>query len=96
MEHTKESENPKKHGMGQIIEGYQLKKDDRVVMVDDVVTSGDSLLKACEAVQGVGAKVAGALSIVDRGAVAHEKFKERGLYFRSVFDIGELLCLEVG
>lgn len=55
----------KDHGLGKLIEGA-LQPGDRAVVVDDVLTSGGSLLKAVEAARGAGLVVTHALVIVDR------------------------------
>ena len=55
----------KAHGTGQRIEG-PFRAGDRVVVVEDVITSGGSALQAIEAVREAGAVVAGVLAVVDR------------------------------
>ena len=61
----------KEHGTKQKIEGH-LKSGDKVVIVEDVSTTGASALQAIEAVEAAGAKVLKVISVVDReeGAVA--------------------------
>lgn len=65
----------KDHGTGQQIEG-PLAPFDRVLLVDDVVTSGKSLLDAAQAVKEMGCVVAAVISILDREAGAVAKFAE--------------------
>jgi orotate phosphoribosyltransferase len=55
----------KDHGAGRVIEG-NFKPGDRVVIVEDVITSGDSARRAAEAVEGAGGKVLGIVAVVDR------------------------------
>lgn len=55
----------KEHGLGKLIEG-SFHAGDRAVVVDDVLTSGGSLLKAVAAAKGAGLTVTHALVIVDR------------------------------
>lgn len=55
----------KDHGLGKLIEGG-VRQGDRAVIVDDVLTSGGSLLKAVAAARDAGLDVAHALVIVDR------------------------------
>lgn len=55
----------KTHGTGQLIEG-PFKTSDRVVIVEDVITTGGSALKAAAAVQAAGGKIVGVLAVVDR------------------------------
>jgi orotate phosphoribosyltransferase len=55
----------KEHGTGRTIEG-NFKAGDRVVIVEDVITSGDSARKAAEAVGQAGGQVLGIVAVVDR------------------------------
>ena len=56
---------PKDHGLGKLIEG-SIRPGDRALIVDDVLTSGGSLLKAVGVAREVGLRVDHALVIVDR------------------------------
>jgi orotate phosphoribosyltransferase len=76
----------KAHGMRKLIEGG-VKSGDRVVIVDDVITSGQSALKAVEAVKEIGCRVVLALALVDRLQGAAQACHEAGVEFRSVFTI---------
>lgn len=53
---------PKDHGTGRQIEG-QVTADDQVVLIDDLISTGGSVLGAAKAVQAVGATVLGVLGI---------------------------------
>jgi orotate phosphoribosyltransferase len=55
----------KDHGTGRLIEG-NFKTGDAVVIVEDVITSGGSALKAIAAVEAAGGAVLGVLAVVDR------------------------------
>lgn len=55
----------KDHGAGRMIEG-NFKPGDTVVIVEDVITSGDSARQAAEAVERAGGKVLGIVAVVDR------------------------------
>jgi orotate phosphoribosyltransferase len=55
----------KGHGTGQRIEG-NFRAGDRVVVVEDVITSGGSAQRAIGAVEAAGGKVVGVLAVVDR------------------------------
>jgi orotate phosphoribosyltransferase len=55
----------KKHGTGQRVEGFR-DKGARVVIVDDVCTTGSSTVQAIEAAQEFGFKVVGAMCLVER------------------------------
>jgi orotate phosphoribosyltransferase len=56
---------PKDHGTGRLIEG-NLAPGDAVVVVEDVITSGGSAMKALAAVEEAGGRVLGVLAVVDR------------------------------
>jgi len=58
--------SPKKHGRQKLIEGQELKKGMKVVVVDDVTTSGGSLIKAIEVLKQENIKVVKAIAVVDR------------------------------
>ena len=77
----------KKHGMQNLIEGTPLKKSSKVVIVDDVVTSGGSTIKAIEAVQKIGCKVVRVIAIVDRLAGAKENIAKYNCKLESIFTI---------
>jgi orotate phosphoribosyltransferase len=55
----------KAHGMGRRVEGFQ-EKGARVVIVDDVCTTGSSTIQAIEAAQEFGFKIAGVACLVER------------------------------
>ena len=65
----------KAHGTQKRIEGPIPKGACKVVIVDDVVTSGGSILKAIDAVEDCGCKVLLAISVLDRNAGATERCK---------------------
>jgi len=50
--------------------GFTLGPDDRVVVIEDVITTGLSTRETCDAAQAAGARVLGAGAIIDRGADA--------------------------
>jgi orotate phosphoribosyltransferase len=66
----------KEHGLQRWIEGPEIPPGDTALLVEDVVTSGGSLITAIERVREEGIEIAGALSVVDRlagGAAAIEE-----------------------
>lgn len=66
----------KDHGMGNLIEG-DIKPGQKVVVVEDLISTGGSSLKAVEAVRQAGCEVVGMAAIFTYGfPVAEEKFKE--------------------
>ena len=80
----------KEHGTGKLVEG-NLAPGDNAAVVEDVVTSGGSVITAIGAVKSAGADVRKVLVIVDREEGAAAKFKEMGIDFYSIFKISELL-----
>jgi orotate phosphoribosyltransferase len=85
---------PKEHGAKLAIEGFA-KGDSlegkRVVIVEDVTTTGGSAVKAIDAVRDAGANIVLVLTIVDREEGATETFKEAGVPFRSLYKASEFL-----
>lgn len=67
----------KGYGMAQLIEG-NFQSGDEVVIVEDVITSGGSALKAIAAVEGAGGRIAGVLAVVDREQGGREHIAESG------------------
>jgi orotate phosphoribosyltransferase len=79
----------KKHGKGKLIEG-PLKKGAHVAIVDDVATSGGSLIRAVEAAENAGCIVASVFSIVDRNEGASEELAKRGHELHSIYSLKDL------
>ncbi len=72
----------KGRGTDRLIEGTRIGESHRVLLIDDVVTTGGSILQAYEIVQATGAQVAAAVTLADRGDDARRSFDERGVpYF---------------
>lgn len=80
----------KKHGKQKLIEG-PLKKGSRVVIVDDVATTGNSLLGAIDIVEDFGCKVLEVIVLVDRLEGAREKLAKKGYELKSIFTREDLL-----
>jgi orotate phosphoribosyltransferase len=72
----------KKRGRDQYIEGARFKRGQtRVLIVDDVVTSGGSIIQACDHVEEAGARITGVIPMIDRGETAKKLFADRGLSY---------------
>ncbi len=82
---------PKVHGTGKLIEG-SFAAGARVVVIEDVITSGGSALKACEAVKAEGGEVLAVLSLIDRESGGREALEAAGYPVVSIFRISELLA----
>lgn len=81
---------PKGHGRGKRIEG-NFAPGQTVVVVDDVITTGDSTLKAIEAIEQEGGKVAFALILVDRQEGGRENIEGKGYPVVAAFTRAELV-----
>jgi orotate phosphoribosyltransferase len=66
----------KEHGLSRRIEGPELDASDRCMLVEDVVTTGGSTLRALEALQAEGHRVCGVLAICDRLAGGAARIEE--------------------
>lgn len=85
---------PKEHGARLAVEG--LAKDEtlqgkRVVIIEDVTTTGQSAIKAIEAVREAGAEIVLVLTMVDRQEGADQTFAGAGLAFRALYKAEEFL-----
>lgn len=85
----------KGHGTGRAIEGADLARGTRVAMVEDVVTSGGSLLKAMDRVEEEGLVVVKVLALVDRQSGGAEAIGRR-CPFEAVFTADELRAVAGG
>ena len=83
----------KGHGTGKRVEG-DLHAGDRVVVVDDVITTAGSTLQAIRAVEELGCKVAAVVCVIDRQEGGAEALA--GYRFHPLFTIGELLQRQPG
>ena len=80
----------KDHGTGRLIEGAA-QTGDRAVVVDDVLTSGGSVIKAVQAAREAGLTVSHALVIVDRQEQdGRKKVEELGITLLSLLTIQDL------
>src|SRR5215210_4337508 len=67
----------KTHGTGKLIEGA-FQDGDRVAVVEDVITTGHSALKAIDAIRSAGGQVTGVFALVDREEGGRESIEEAG------------------
>jgi orotate phosphoribosyltransferase len=80
----------KEHGTQSLVEGLgrgDSMKGKRVVIVEDVTTTGSSALKAAKALAGEGAEIVKVLTIVDRLDGADEAFREAGFQFTPILTL---------
>ncbi len=81
---------PKGHGTGKRIEGASV-EGARVVVVDDTMTSGGSLLETIRVIRDAGGHVTGALVLVDREEGGAERLSRAGVPFAAAFAARDLL-----
>lgn len=82
---------PKKHGMGNQIEGY-IKPGQKVVLIEDLVSTGGSSLKAVDALREAGANVLGMVAIFSYGfEISRQNFAEKNLKFYTLSDYETLI-----
>ncbi len=81
---------PKGHGTGRQIEG-NVQAGDRVFIVEDVVTTAGSSLKAAKVAKEAGLEVLGIITIVDREEGGEENIRKEGFEFYPIFKVSEFL-----
>jgi orotate phosphoribosyltransferase len=85
---------PKEHGARLAVEGLargETLEGKRIVIVEDVTTTGGSAVKALDAVREAGGNVVLVFTMVDRDEGAAEAFAKAGVEFRSLYKAGEFL-----
>ncbi len=81
---------PKGHGTKAYIEGPSLTENSKVVVLEDVVTTGSSALTAVERLQDAGYVVTQILALVDREQGGRELYQSQGIKFQALFSIKEI------
>jgi len=84
---------PKGHGTGAWIEGPEFPKGTKVTVLEDVVTTGGSSIKAVEKLRDAGYEVNRIVTIVDRQEGGERAIIDAGLELKSLFTIDDL-CQE--
>lgn len=80
----------KGHGTMAYIEGPSLPQGANIVVLEDVVTTGQSALKAVERLRQAGYRVEQVMALVDRQQGGSELYQSSGLKFQTIFSISEL------
>lgn len=80
----------KGHGTRAYIEGPSLPEGSAVTVLEDVVTTGQSAMKAVDRLRDAGYQVNGVIALVDRQQGGAEFYQQAGLPFQSVFTIPDL------
>jgi len=80
----------KGHGTKAYIEGPELAAGAKVVVLEDVVTTGRSAMLAVERLQGAGYRVEDVIALVDRQQGGGAFYLSQGLKFKAIFSISEI------
>jgi orotate phosphoribosyltransferase len=86
---------PKTHGTAKLIEG-PFRAGDRVVVIEDTITTGSSAQKAIDAVRSADGTVVGVLALVDREEGGREALEAKGLRVISLARAAEIVPLIPG
>jgi len=81
----------KTHGTGKLIEG-PFRSGDRVVVIEDVITTGGSALKAVAAIRAAGGVILGVLAVVDREEGGREVLEAEGLAVETLAGAREIVA----
>jgi orotate phosphoribosyltransferase len=79
----------KEHGTGRLIEG-NFQSGDAVVVIEDVITSGESASRAASAVERAGGRVLGVLAVVDREEGGKRALEAQGRQVLALATVGDL------
>ena len=83
---------PKGHGTDQFLEGMaNFAQGNRIALLEDVVTTGGSVLTACERVKAAGLNILQVICILDREEGGREALKQKGFALESIYTRAELL-----
>jgi orotate phosphoribosyltransferase len=77
------------YGTGKLVEG-RLEKGERVLLVEDVATTGGQVIEACKVLQDAGVTVSAVVVTVDRQEGAREAIESAGLRFEALFTTSDL------
>ena len=86
---------PKAHGTGRLIEG-PFRAGDRVAVIEDVITTGGSALRAIDAVRQAGGDVVGVLAVVDREEGGREAIEAGGVPVIALVRAGDVVASMAG
>ncbi|MEY3965821.1 MAG: hypothetical protein RL263_990 [Bacteroidota bacterium] len=81
---------PKKHGLKNQVEGH-MNEGDKVVLIEDLVSTGKSSMQAVEGVRNEGGVVIGVLALFSYGfADAHKRFADEGIPLYTISNLNVL------
>ncbi|HEY8747817.1 MAG TPA: orotate phosphoribosyltransferase [Tepidisphaeraceae bacterium] len=79
----------KDYGTSKLVEGT-LKAGDRVLIVEDVLTTGGQVIEAAKTLEAAGAKIVGIVAVIDRLEGARDNIESNGYTFESLFTTKDL------
>ncbi|MEO8911129.1 MAG: orotate phosphoribosyltransferase [Gemmatimonadaceae bacterium] len=82
----------KGHGTGKLIEG-PFRPGDHVVVIEDVITTGDSALRAIEAVRSAKGLISGLLALVDREEGGRQAIEKAGVEVTSLATASQIIAV---
>src|SRR5436190_1945086 len=86
---------PKEHGLGNQVEGYY-EKGRKVLVIEDLISTGKSSLQVCEVLKAEGMVVIGMISIFNYGfEQAVKSFGDAGIPYRSLTNYETLIGLAI-
>lgn len=80
----------KQHGMAKSIEGY-FKPGDRVVLVDDLITKGDSKYESIAQLESAGLKITDVMVLIDYEKGGSDALREKGYGFHAALTMKEVV-----
>lgn len=80
----------KNHGLKKLVEG-DLSGNERILIVDDVITSGQSTIQAIRQARDEGLFVVGVVAIVDREQNGRQNIESEGVSFRALMTLNDLI-----
>ena len=86
---------PKAHGTGKLLEG-PIMEGDRVVVIEDVITTGGSALRAIKAVRSAKATVVGVLALIDREEGGRQTIEKTGVSVISLITANQIIAALTG
>jgi orotate phosphoribosyltransferase len=82
-------ENKKTYGLQNVIEGNTFGKE--LILIEDVVTTGGSVMKTVEILESEGVKIRKIIIILDRGNGAIDLIRKKGYICETLFQIQEFM-----
>lgn len=79
----------KDHGTKELVEGAGVAKGAKLLLTEDVVTTGKATIQAAQALREAGFEVSNVIAIVDRQAGGEQNLAEAGLKLHTLFNLGD-------